>query len=57
MPDLLFGSNAFQTILILGRLCVGMKVLAKYIDPHGIKNKNSVKYPYPTGVKKMKVPL
>jgi hypothetical protein len=25
-----------------------MKVLAWYIDPNGIKNKNIVKYPYPT---------
>lgn len=29
-----------------------MKVPAKYIDPHGNKKKNSVKYPYPTGFKK-----
>jgi hypothetical protein len=29
-----------------------MKVLAWYIDPNGIENKNTVNYPYPTGIKK-----
>jgi hypothetical protein len=32
----------------------GMKVLAWYIDLNGIENKNTVKYPYPTGVKIVK---
>jgi hypothetical protein len=28
-----------------------MKVLAWYIDPDGIENKNTITYPYPTGIK------
>jgi hypothetical protein len=28
-----------------------MKVLAWYIDPNGITNTNTIKYPYPTGIK------
>ena len=35
----------------------GMKVLAWYIDLNGIGNKNTVKYPYPTGVKIVKSSL
>ena len=37
----------------LGDICLGMKVLQWYMDPNGIKNKNTINYPYPTGVKKM----
>ena len=32
-----------------------MKVLAWYIDLNGIGNKNTVKYPYPTGIKKCEI--
>ena len=39
MPDLLFGSTPFNTILILGRFDLGMKFLAWYIDPNGIEKK------------------
>ncbi len=31
---------------------LGMKVLAWYIDPNGIENTITIKYPYPTGIKK-----
>ena len=32
-----------------------MKVLAWYIDRNGIENKNTVKDPYPTGIKKCEI--
>jgi hypothetical protein len=32
-----------------------MKVLAKYINPNGIKNKNTAKLLNPTGIKKYEV--
>ena len=35
--------------------CLGMKTLAWYIDPNGIENKYTVKYPYPTGIKKCEI--
>jgi hypothetical protein len=31
-----------------------MKILAWYINPNGIRNKNTVKSPYPVGIKKCK---
>jgi hypothetical protein len=30
-----------------------MKVHAWHIDPNGIEYKNTIKYPYPIGIKKM----
>jgi hypothetical protein len=50
MLELLFGSIPSQTILILGQLCLGIKVLAWYIDPSGIESTNIVRYPYPIGI-------
>ena len=38
-------------IWILGRFCLHMKVLAWYISPNSIKNKNIVKYSYLIGLK------
>jgi hypothetical protein len=38
--------------MILEQFCLGMKVLALYINPHGIEYKNTVKYPSFTGIKK-----
>ena len=35
--------KSLWTILILGRFCLGVKTLAWYIDPNGIKCKNIVK--------------
>ena len=34
---------------------LGVKGLARYIDLNGIENKNNVKYPYPTGIKKCEI--
>ena len=39
--------------MILGLFYLGLKVLAYCIDVNGIKNKYIIRYPYPTGVKKM----
>ena len=53
IPELLFGSILW-TISILGQLCLGIRVLAWYIYPNGIKNKSTDKNPYPTGKEKVK---
>jgi hypothetical protein len=34
-----------------------MKVLTWYLDPNGIENKNTIKYPYPAGLKKCEISL
>lgn len=34
-----------------------MKVLGLYIDPNGIKNKNTLKNPYPPGIKIVQKPF
>ena len=31
-------------------VCLVLKILAWYIDPNGIENKNILTYPYPTGM-------
>ena len=61
IPELLFGSISFYTILIrewfitilkLGWFYPAEKVLAWYIDLNGIDNKNVLNFSYPTGIKK-----
>jgi hypothetical protein len=42
---LLFGPTPFKTMLILEQHCLGVKVLAWYIDPNGVKNKYAIKIP------------
>lgn len=39
MSEILFGSTPFSTILMLRWRCLGIKVLAWYIDPSGMDNK------------------
>ena len=51
IPELLFGSIPFYTIMIIGQLCLDMKVLTWYIDLDDIENRNIVKYAYPTVIK------
>ena len=46
--------HQFSTILIIGQFCLDMKVCTWYIHLDDIKNKNIVKYPYPTVIKKEK---
>ena len=36
-------------------ICLGVKVLAWYIDQNGIGNKNIVKYPCPIGIRKWEI--
>ena len=44
-------SICVNTILNHIDIYLSLKVLAWYIDPNGIGNTKSVKYPYPTGIK------
>ena len=51
----LFGSVLVQIILILGRFCLYMQVLAWYLRLTGIKNKNIVEFSYLIGLKKCEI--
>ena len=39
IPELLFGSIPFYTVVILGRFCLGMKVQGWYVAMHGTELK------------------
>ena len=52
VPELVFGLIPFYVILLLGQFCLGIKIFEWCIDPNGIENKNTIKYPYPTGREK-----
>ena len=41
--------------ILLGYEGLGLKVFAWYVDLNGIKNKNSVKHPYPNGIEKCEI--
>lgn len=53
---IIWGQYHFPSILILEQFCLDMEGLAWYINPNGIKNKNTVKYPYHVGIKKLQNP-
>ena len=52
---IIWGQYQFPSILILEQFCLDMEGLAWYINPNGIKNKNTVKYPYHVGIKNYKI--
>ena len=41
--------------MILGAFCLGMNVLAWYLEPNGIENKIRQVYSYPTGIKNSEI--
>jgi hypothetical protein len=54
-PNHQLGQHHSKPILILGRICLGARVLAWHVNLNHIENKFTVKYPYPTGFQKCEI--